>query len=130
MIKEGDLMAAKKYKRKTNAEKKMDKEIRQELREKGILPPIKPKLNRKKFAKEVREEWDKNGDALYLRAALGAMVPSEHSKNISSEQIGVLKLMKISMEYKKFDEEKKAQGETKYSIGELYEKVMAPILNL
>ena len=34
----------------------MDKEIRQELREKGILPPIKPKLNRKKFAKEVREE--------------------------------------------------------------------------
>ena len=130
MIKEGDLMAAKKYKRKTNAEKKMDKEIRQELREKGILPPIKPKLNRKKFAKEVIEEWDKNGDALYLRAALGAMVPSEHSKNISSEQIGVLKLMKISMEYKKFDEEKKAQGEMKYSIGELYEKVMAPILNL
>ena len=123
-------MATKKYKRKTNAEKKMDKEIRQELREKGILPPIKPKLNRKKFAKEVIEEWDKNGDALYLRAALGAMVPSEHSKNISSEQIGVLKLMKISMEYKKFDEEKKAQGEMKYSIGELYEKVMAPILNL
>ena len=130
MIKEGDLMAAKKYKRKTNAEKKMDKEIRQELREKGILPPIKPKLNRKKFAKEVREEWDKNGDTIYLRAALGAMVPTEHSGNISSEEVGVLKLMKISMEYKKFDEEKKAQGETKYSIGELYEKVMAPILNL
>lgn len=120
----------KKYKKLTNKEKQMNKEIRQEMREKGIIPPVKPKLNRKKFAKEVREEWDKNGDTLYLRGALGAMVPSEHSKNISSEQIGVLKLMKISMEYKKFDEEKKAQGETKYSIGELYEKVMAPILNL
>ena len=110
----------KKYKKLTNKEKQMNKEIRQEMREKGIIPPVKTKLNRKKFAKEVREEWDKNGDAIYLRAALGAMVPSEHSKNISSEQIGVLKLMKISMEYKKFEEEKKAQGETKYSIGESY----------
>jgi len=57
-------------------------------------------------------------------------VPTEHSGNISSEEVGVLKLMKISMEYKKFEEEKKAQGETKYSIGELYEKVVVPILNL
>lgn len=57
-------------------------------------------------------------------------MPTEHSGNISSEEVGVLKLMKISMEYKKFEEEKKAQGETKYSIGELYEKVVVPILNL
>lgn len=124
------MAAKKKYKKLTNKEKQINKEIRQEMREKGILPPVKPKLNRKKFAKEVREEWDKNGDMIYLKGALGAMVPTDHSSNISSEQIGVLKLMKIAMEYKKFEEEIKAKGETTYSIGELYKKVIAPILNL
>ena len=125
------MAAKKKYKKLTNKEKQMNKEIRQEMREKGIIPPVKPKLNRKKFAKEVREEWQKNGDIFYLGKAIGCMIPTgEFETNISSEQIGALKVLKIAMEYKKFEEEIKAQGKTTYSIGELYEKAIAPTLKL
>lgn len=49
----------KKYKKLTNKEKQLNKEFREEMRERGILPPVKPKLNRRKFAQEVREEWEK-----------------------------------------------------------------------
>lgn len=123
--------AKKKYKKKTNAEKKMDKEIREELRKKGFLPPVKPKLNRNKFAKEVREEWQEHGDIFYLHKAIGCMIPSgEYKTKISPEQIGALKVLKIAIEYKKFEKDLEAKGVTKYSVGELYEKVIAPILNL
>ena len=50
-------MAAKKYKRMTNREKDERKRIKKNLQEKGIIPPDKPRLNRKKFAKEVCDEW-------------------------------------------------------------------------
>ena len=50
-------MAAKKYKRMTNREKEERKRIKKNLQEKGIIPPDKPRLNRKKFAKEVCDEW-------------------------------------------------------------------------
>jgi hypothetical protein len=125
------LATKKKYKKMTNKEKQHAKEFREELREKGILPPVKPKLNRKKFAKEVREEWQEHGDIFYLHKAFGCMIPSgEFETNISPEQIGALKVLKIAIEYKKFEEDLKAKGETTYSVGELYEKVIAPIINL
>ena len=50
-------MAAKKYKRMTNREKDERKRFKKSLQEKGIIPPDKPRLNRKKFAKEVCDEW-------------------------------------------------------------------------
>ena len=125
------MAAKKKYKKMTNKEKQFNKELRDKWREEGFLPPIKPKLNRKKFAKEVREEWQEHGDIFYLFKAIGCMIPSgEYDTKISSEQIGALKVLKIAMEYKKFEEELKAKGETKYSVGELYEKAIAPIINL
>lgn len=126
-------MAKKKYKKLTNKEKQENKEIRTELREKGIIPPVKPKLNRRKFAKEVIEEWQDHGDIFYLLKAVGCMLPSIEIKTkvtISPEQIGVLKALKIAMEYKKFVEELKAKGENTYRIGELYNKVIAPIITL
>lgn len=38
-----------KKKRLTNKEKKLNAEAKKRLQEQGILPPDKPKLNRKKF---------------------------------------------------------------------------------
>lgn len=128
-----ELVAKKKYKKLTYKERQENKEIREELREKGIIPPVKPKLNRRKFAKEVIEEWQDHGDIFYLPKAVGCMLPSIEIKTkeaISPEQIGILKALKIAMEYKKFVEDLRAKGETKYSVVELYEKVIAPIINL
>lgn len=125
---------AKKYKKLTNAEKKMNKEITAKLRDEGIIPPAKPKLNRKKFAIEVNKEWDENigyGDLLYLTEAIAWMNPgATPSLSISAEQIGVLKVLKLAIEIKKYKEEKTSKGETKYTLKEYYDNVISPILKL
>ncbi|WP_445506722.1 hypothetical protein [Niallia sp. 03190] len=121
------------YKRMTIAEKKARKEARERLREKGILSPPKARLNRKKFLNEVKEEFESlesYSDAHYLYLAISWMVPSKQEKDITSEQVGVLKLMKISVEIKKFLEQKRSAGETQYSPMELYEEAIQPILKL
>ncbi|WP_206460653.1 addiction module toxin RelE [Anaerovorax sp. IOR16] len=124
-------MAKKKYKKMTQKEKKLQAEIRAELREKGIIPPVKQRLNRNKFAEEVIEEWNNHGDIFYLPRALGYIIPStEFKTKITPEQIGALKVMKLAMEYKKFEEELRARGETSYNAVEFYKKVVAPIINL
>lgn len=128
-------MATKKrYKKMTNAQKKLHKEIREDMRSRGILPPVKPKLNRNKFAQEVLAEFESfNGfdDIPHLYHALGFMRPgSKIKEKISLEQIGVLKLLKISMEIKKFMEEKSRNGETQYKVMELYEQAVKPIMEL
>lgn len=133
-------MATKKWQKKlTNKEKRALKELRTELREKGILPPVKPKLNRNKFAIETVNEFRENfgafGDIVYLLKAINCMAPCvdmnlKPRPKITPEQVGVVKVMKLAMEIKKFEKDIIAKGETKYSVGELYEKVVAPIVNL
>ena len=54
-----------KKKKLTNREKKDRAEFKKQMQEKGILPPDKPKLNRKKFIEEAREEW--NGRDSFLK---------------------------------------------------------------
>lgn len=46
-----------KKKRLTNKEKKLNAKVKKRLQEQGVLPPDKPKLNRKKFIDEAMEEW-------------------------------------------------------------------------
>lgn len=127
-------MASKKPKRLTNKEKQLNKQIREELREKGILPPVKARLNRSKFSREAIKEFTESfelySDLPHLSLAISFMLPYEGEKNITSEQIGVIKLLKIAMEIKKYMKEKIAQGETKYSPVDMYEEVVHPILKL
>lgn len=127
--------AKKKPKKLTNVQKKANKEIRESLREKGILHPVKPKLNRAKFAKEVIEEFEssfrKHIDDFYMYEAIGCMLPHlKLYKKVTPEQIGVLKVLKLATEIKKFAQAKKEQGETSYTVGELYDKVIKPIMDL
>lgn len=119
----------------TLAEKKMNKEIREQLREQGILPPVKPRLNRKKFLQETWNEFDEKiityADLKYLRTAIGAMVHrDENIRNVSSEQVGVLKVMKLAAAIKQFEQQKADAGEDSYNVGELYESVIKPITEL
>ena len=51
-------------------------------------------------------------------------------ESITSEQVGLLKTLKLAMEIKKFMEGKIDQGETTYSVQELFDSVVRPVLKL
>lgn len=124
-------MTAKK-KRLTQREKAENARIKKELQKEGILPPDKPRLNRKKFAREVMAEFeamDVLAADLYLRQAIGCMV-SEKMPRVSEEQVGVLKLLKIAVETQKFMKALEAEGRTQYTIGEYVDKVVRPVRSL
>lgn len=49
---------------------------------------------------------------------------------VTSEQVGVLKLMKLAVETDRFMQQLKTEGREQYSIGEYVEKVYNPVMNL
>lgn len=105
------------------------------MREEGILPPIKKKLNRRNFIKEVRDayssELNRFEDIRYLYEAISWMLPSgEYKTKITPEEIGVAKVLKMAVEIKKFNEEKIANGEKTYKFDDLYKTVIEPIRNM
>jgi len=126
-----------KRKRLTNAEKKMNASVKAELRAKGIIPPVKPKLNRKKFSTETLQEYRDSlntfGDITYLYEAIAWMSPSSAPKikeEITLEQIGVMKLLKIALAIKNYNKKSKEAGQTTYKPYDLYTEVVKPILEL
>ena len=124
-------MAAKK-KRLTQREKAERLRIKKKLQEDGVLPPDKPRLNRKKFAREVLAEFgamDAYSADLYLRQAIGCMVSPDMNR-VTEEEVGVLKLLKIAVESERFSKALEAEGRSQYTIGEYAEKVILPILKL
>ena len=124
-------MTAKK-KRLTQREKAERARIKKKLQEDGVLPPDKPRLNRKKFAREVLAEFgamDAYSADLYLRQAIGCMVSPDMNR-VTEEEVGVLKLLKIAVESERFAKALKAEGRIQYTIGEYIEKVVLPILKL
>lgn len=124
-------MAAKK-KRLTQREKAERARIKKKPQEDGVLPPDKPRLNRKKFAREVLAEFgamDAYSADLYLRQAIGCMVSPDMNR-VTEEEVGVLKLLKIAVESERFSKALEAEGRSQYTIGEYAEKVILPILKL
>lgn len=125
-------MPAKKKKRLTQREKAERAAVKKQLQEDGILPPDKPRLNRKKFAAEVVPEFremDVFTADLYLRKAIWMMV-SEDMNKVTAEEVGVLKAMKLAVEYKKFEDAVREAGKGTYKMQELIDKVVLPILHL
>ena len=49
---------------------------------------------------------------------------------MTSEQVGILKLMKLAVETDRFMQQLKKEGREQYSIGEYVEKVYNPVMNL
>lgn len=124
-------MAAKK-KRLTQREKAERARIKKKLQEDGVLPPDKPRLNRKKFAREVLAQFgamDAYSANLYLRQAIGCMVSPDMNR-VTEEEVGVLKLLKIAVESERFAKALEAEGRIQYTMGEYIEKVVLPILKL
>lgn len=113
----------KKKKPMTAAEKKFRAEIREEMREKGLLSPVKKPLNRKKFIEEARADY-RNTIRLYddiyvIEMAFNWMLAAFRP---SLETVGTAKVLKISAEIKRFMDDKKATG-ADCTYDELYEHI-------
>ena len=122
-----------KKKRLTQRDKAIRAEVKKDLQAKGVIPPDKPRLNRKRFAKEVWDDYLKMTNDyeayLYILKAIGCMVgPTMHE--VTPEQVGVLKVLKIAIETKRFMEALKAEDKSEYTIGEFFDKVVFPIMEL
>lgn len=116
-------------KRLTIREKKERAEIKKEFQAKGILPPDKPKLNRKKYIEETMELWDKSVEIGYAREfyLLTALVMittlRDRHGRVSSEAVGAAKVMRMCMRLFEFEKKIKEEGRTSYTYGEQYEYI-------
>lgn len=117
-------------KRMTQKQKTERARIRKELQEQGILPPDKPRLNRKKFIEEAKEEWNARDSScltwdLYLYWAIAEML-SKRDKNLhpSLEAVGVAKVLKLALRKREFMEKLRSEGKDKYKTGDLIDYVM------
>ena len=111
-----------KKKRLTQREKAERAAIKKKLQAEGVLPPDKPRLNRRKFARETWAEFE----AFYTSEPM----VGPDMKEVSPEEVGVLKLLKLAVEYNAFLKELEVEGRTTYNYGELIDKVILPITNL
>lgn len=126
---------AQKKKRLTQREKAERAAIKKKLQAEGLIPADKPRLNRKKFAREtwaefwaLRRAGPVHVDVL-LTKAIGFMAGPD-MKEVSSEQVGVLKLLKLVVEYDAFLKKLETEGRETYTYGELIDEVILPIINL
>lgn len=124
-----------KTKRLTQREKAARRQPKSGLQEQGVLPPDKPRLNRKKFARETWAEWTAllAEDGLQAVKALCRAVSfttGPELLEVTPEQVGILKAMKIAVEYEKFLQKLETEGRSDYSIGELADEVILPVWNL
>lgn len=115
-----------KRKKLTQREIKRNREIKKQMQAEGIIPPDKPKLNRKKFAQEVCKEWKEQGSdcRLYLDIVLAMMTNSGRFGKVSQEDLGILKLKKCTLELKKAMEQNESM-----TYGEIAE-LLQPIWKL
>lgn len=117
-----------KKKRMTNREKQERAATKKLLQAEGILPPDKPRLNRKRFIEEAIAEWEgRDTECLvwnaYLMHAVFYMIGHHRAGKITPEAVGVAKILKLAIRFRKFELELKEQGRNEYTIGERYEYI-------
>jgi len=124
----------------TKAEKAIRADVKKRLQDQGILPPDKKPLNRKKFALEVLplvkgDKFSFYDNLIYLVRAFSWMLPNINEKGkilfpVTAEQVGLLKVLKITVDYAAFWKAKEAEGITEVKLDEVYKTVIKPILDL
>ena len=95
-------MAGKKL---TASEKRLRAMVKKQLQAEGTIPPDKPKLNRKKFIEEAKEEWTNRKREvftweLYLFEALCYVMAKKEKGSKASpslEAVGAAKVLKIAL---------------------------------
>lgn len=115
-----------KKKRLTNKEKQARADFKKRMQEQGVLPPDKPKLNRKKFIEDAQCEWNNRDKEcfvwdVYLMQAISYMLGHvEKGGRVSPEAVGAAKVLKLAMRLREFSEELKAKGEHEYKLTDQY----------
>lgn len=115
-----------KKKRLTNKEKQARADFKKRMQEQGVLPPDKPKLNRKKFIEDAQCEWNNRDKEcfvwdVYLMQAMSYMLGHvEKDGRVSPEAVGAAKVLKLAMRLREFSEELKAKGEHEYKLTDQY----------
>lgn len=121
------MVRAKKKKRMTAKEIREKAETKRRLQEEGILPPDKPRLDRKRFVKEARElflEWESYEMLPYLSWGIREMLEKRDSSGrYSLEAVGAAKAIRLAAERAAFEKEKQEAGESGYTVAELYGRV-------
>ncbi len=114
----------------SSAEKKERAEIKRGLQEAGIIPPDKPKLNRKRFIEEAKGEWNSMENAcftweLYLVEALSYLMTQTESRSqrASLEAVGAAKALKLAIRLREFYEMLRKKGEKNYKLIDQYEYI-------
>lgn len=118
-----------KKKNLTAREKKQRAMFKRQMQEKGIFPPDKPKLNRKKFIEEARAEWNARSESYlwdhFLAEALAYMLCRKENRScrISPEAVGAAKVIKLAVRLKQFSDELAERGEKEYTLSDQYEYI-------
>lgn len=93
-----------KKKRLTQREKAERAAMKKQLQAEGVLPPDKPRLNRKKFARETWAEWEEflKGDPIRAEVSLlraVEFIAGPELPAVTPEQVGVYTLSVICRRY-------------------------------
>lgn len=121
-------MAAKK-KPMTKAEKKFRAKMKKDMQERGIIPPDKPKLNRKKYIEDARDEWNDRDRECYLwdlrlhETISFTLGLTDRQLRASPEAVGVAKTLKLAIRLQEFHEKLKAEGRDTYKLVEQYDYI-------
>lgn len=111
------------------AKKAQNAKVKKKLQEEGILPPDKPRMNRKKYIEEAVAEWDGReldyyGWELYLHRAIVIMLgQTDQYLRTSPEAVGVAKTLKLAIRLKEFSNKLKEEGRCNYTLIEQYEYI-------
>lgn len=114
-------------KRMTNREKRLRAEAKKELQNKGIIPPDKPRLNRKKFIEETKAAWEGRDkecliwDLLLIQALSYMLGHIQRGKlGPSLEAVGAAKVLMVALRLREFHEKLKEQGQEQYKVVDQY----------
>ena len=112
----------------TNKEKKERAVIKKQLQADGVLPPDKPRLNRRKFIQEAREEYNAFAKEcmvsdLYLHRAVSVLLGMVKRNSPTPEAVGEAKALKLAVRLREFDQMVKARWDTEYRISEQYDYI-------
>lgn len=115
-----------KPKRLTQKEKRLREQARKELIAKGILPPRKKPLNRKKFVAEALEAYNAGTgiERELLGTAIGWVI-NTHRPTL--EDVGVAKVLKVACAIVEFEKSLEESHRPSYKMSELH-KFLMPIL--
>ena len=113
----------------TKAQKAMNARIKKQLQKEGVIPPDKPRMNRKKYIEEAMTEWNGRepgyyGWDIYLHRAISFMLgQTDQHLRASPEAVGVAKTLKLAIRLKEFSDKLKEEGRATYTLGEQYEYI-------